>query len=115
MPAMGGMNGGGGGGPTTHQVTMQGASFVPSSITINRGDTVEWHNDADPHTVTSNPGTLGCSPASAENFAFGTASSPLAANACGAACSTRAVPSPTTAKSAAARCREPFTSIRSSR
>lgn len=80
-PAMGGMNGGGGGGPSTHQVSMQGVSFVPSSITVNKGDTVEWHNNADPHTVTSNPGALGCSPASSENFALGTAPSPLPANA----------------------------------
>lgn len=81
MPAMGGMNGGGGAGPITHPVSLQGVSFVPSTITINKGDTVEWHNDADPHTVTSNPGALGCSPASAENFALGTATSPLPANA----------------------------------
>jgi plastocyanin/FtsP/CotA-like multicopper oxidase with cupredoxin domain len=84
MPAMdGGMTGGNGAGstPTTHRVDMQGVQFSPGSVTINMGDTVEWHNDADPHTVTSNPGSISCSPASSEHFAFGTAAAPLSANA----------------------------------
>ena len=86
MPSTGGMGGMGGTGgsgtptPATHQVTMQGVSFSPSNITINRGDTVEWHNDADAHTVTSNPGTMGCTPHSTESFSLGSQSNPLSPN-----------------------------------
>jgi plastocyanin len=35
---------------------------------INAGQTVTWTNTDGPHTVTSNPGTIGCNPVSTEAF-----------------------------------------------
>jgi plastocyanin len=46
--------------------------FAPSNITISQGQPVQWTNMGSPHTVTSNPGTLGCSPTSTEAFDSGT-------------------------------------------
>lgn len=41
----------------THVVTIQDNSFVPSSLTIAVGDTVEWRNDGiSAHTTTRNVG-----------------------------------------------------------
>ncbi len=54
-------NSGGGGGtsrPHFKQVSIQGNSFSPSSLTIAVGDTVLWTNqDGVQHTVTSNTGS----------------------------------------------------------
>jgi plastocyanin/FtsP/CotA-like multicopper oxidase with cupredoxin domain len=46
--------------------------FSPSNITVAAGEMVQWTNMGKPHTVTSNPGPLGCSPASTETFDSGT-------------------------------------------
>ncbi len=47
-------------GGTPRVVIMQGALFLPNTITINRGETVQWKNqDAINHTVTSGvPGSI---------------------------------------------------------
>jgi plastocyanin len=46
-----------------------GNRFDPPAIEIKKGEKVLWiNNDSDVHTVTSNPGTLGCAPASNEPF-----------------------------------------------
>ncbi|MCA9294021.1 MAG: IPTL-CTERM sorting domain-containing protein [Phycisphaerales bacterium] len=39
----------------THVVTQSGFTFSPSTLTIDQGDTVEWHWTAGSHTVTSGP------------------------------------------------------------
>jgi len=69
------------GGPKTVDVDIRDNFYSPATANIKPGDTVRWTNKGGAHTVTSNPGSLGCSPASSENFAGGTAASPLAANA----------------------------------
>jgi plastocyanin len=47
--------------------------FDPPTITIPAGRTITWtNNGVAPHTVTSNPGTLGCNPPSTESFSSGT-------------------------------------------
>lgn len=38
---------------TTHVVNQVGFTFVPADITVNPGDTVEWHWFSGIHTVTS--------------------------------------------------------------
>lgn len=45
--------------------------FSPSNITIPHGQAVQWTNMGGSHTVTSNPGSLACSPASGESFDSG--------------------------------------------
>ena len=41
-------------GPRTHTVVMEGVRFVPATLEVQRGDTVEWVNrDVVPHTVTA--------------------------------------------------------------
>ena len=45
------------GAATTHVITQQSLSFSPSNITIQAGDTVEWHWTSGSHTVTSGTGT----------------------------------------------------------
>jgi plastocyanin len=51
--------------PATHRVTIEGAAFVPATLTVKAGDTVIWTNkDPYPHTVTAtakafDSGTLG--------------------------------------------------------
>lgn len=38
----------------THRVVMEGTAFLPPSVTIRAGDTIEWTNrDFFPHTATS--------------------------------------------------------------
>lgn len=38
--------------PVTHHVKMAGMKFVPATLTVKRGETVEWKNtDLVPHTV----------------------------------------------------------------
>ncbi len=41
---------------TTHTVTQVNLTFSPSSITIEKGDTVVWQWTSGPHTVTSGTG-----------------------------------------------------------
>ena len=56
--------------PSTTEVSIVDNRFDPPNVTITAGQTVTWtHNGALPHTVTSNPGQAGCTPASTENFA----------------------------------------------
>ncbi len=51
-------SGGGNTRPHFKEVSIQGSSFSPSSLTIAAGDTVLWTNrDGIGHTVTSNTGT----------------------------------------------------------
>lgn len=51
-------SGGGNNRPHFKQVSIQGSSYSPSSLTIAVGDTVLWTNrDGVNHTVTSNTGT----------------------------------------------------------
>jgi plastocyanin/FtsP/CotA-like multicopper oxidase with cupredoxin domain len=45
--------------------------FSPSNITIPHGQAVQWTNMGSSHTVTSNPGSFSCSPASSESFDSG--------------------------------------------
>jgi plastocyanin len=41
-------------GPRTYTVVMEGIRFVPETLEVQRGDTVEWVNrDVVPHTVTA--------------------------------------------------------------
>jgi plastocyanin len=41
-------------GPRTHTVSVEGMRFVPETLEVQRGDTVEWvNNDLVPHTVTA--------------------------------------------------------------
>jgi plastocyanin len=41
-------------GPRIHTVVMEGIRFVPETLEVQRGDTVEWVNrDVVPHTVTA--------------------------------------------------------------
>jgi plastocyanin len=41
-------------GPKTHTVVMEGFRFVPETLEVQRGDTVEWVNrDIVPHTATA--------------------------------------------------------------
>lgn len=40
-------------GTTTHVVNQVGFTFDPASITVNPGDTIEWHWASSSHTVTS--------------------------------------------------------------
>ena len=71
-PGTGGTTGGGG----TVQVSIIDNAFSPANVMITRGQTVQWtNNGSSPHTVTSNPGTLGCNPPSTESFASPTLSS----------------------------------------
>jgi len=58
--------------PTGAGVRIMDNFFAPSNITISQGQPVQWTNMGSPHTVTSNPGTLGCSPTSTEAFDSGT-------------------------------------------
>ena len=40
--------------PATHTVVIEAVAFAPTSLTVNRGDTVVWVNkDPFPHTVTA--------------------------------------------------------------
>lgn len=57
--------------PTGAGVRIMDDFFAPSNITISQGQPVQWTNMGSPHTVTSNPGTRGCSPTSAEAFDSG--------------------------------------------
>lgn len=57
---------------TDGAVSIGGLSYSPQNVMINVGQKVVWTNNDGPHTVTSNPGPSGCSPASTEAF-----SSPL--------------------------------------
>lgn len=51
-------------------VTIGDNFFRPQNLTVALGTTVHWTNTGGSlHTVTSNPGSLGCSPSSTENFA----------------------------------------------
>lgn len=69
MPAPGPNPGG------TVPVNVIDDAFSPANVMISAGQTVQWTNNGSaPHTVTSNPGTLGCNPASSEAFASGTLS-----------------------------------------
>ena len=44
-------------GPRTHTVLMTGVRFVPQTLEVQRGDTVEWVNDdLVPHTATATGG-----------------------------------------------------------
>jgi plastocyanin len=57
------------------QVSIQNNFFSPAELMISVNQTVQWTNvGGNPHTVTSNPGSLGCSPSSAESFASATLS-----------------------------------------
>ena len=50
----------------------KGNIYIPQVISITVGTTVHWINgDDEQHTVTSNPGSLGCTPSSTENFDSG--------------------------------------------
>ena len=41
-------------GPRIHTVVMEGVRFVPGTLEVQRGDTVEWVNrDVVPHTATA--------------------------------------------------------------
>lgn len=57
----------------THQVTVQGMSFTPSTLEINEGDIVEWNNIDGYHSI---DGTLSSFPDNTESFGNGAASSP---------------------------------------
>lgn len=58
----------GGGGAI--DVNILGGAFDPPNLMIMTGQTVRWTNIlAIPHTVTSNPGSIACSPTSTEAFA----------------------------------------------
>ena len=51
---------------------VDGMQFDPPVISIALGTSVHWVNTDDvAHNVTSNPGTIGCTPSSAENFDSG--------------------------------------------
>jgi plastocyanin len=53
-----------------------GNVFIPEVKSIAAGTSVHWVNaDDEAHTVTSNPGTIGCPPSSSENFDSGTVES----------------------------------------
>ena len=42
--------------PMVHRVIIEGTAYHPATLTIKRGDTVEWVNqDPFPHTVTAAP------------------------------------------------------------
>jgi len=49
-------------------VTIGDDFFSPANVMIAVGQTVVWTNTGQPHTVTSNPGPAGCTPASSEAF-----------------------------------------------
>ena len=62
-----------GGCPHPPGVSIVDNAFNPSFLRIIATETVRWtHNGVLPHTVTSNPGTAGCTPPSSENFASAT-------------------------------------------
>jgi plastocyanin len=43
-----------GGTPSAHTVVIQGVAYAPASLTVKRGDRVQWVNkDPFPHTVTA--------------------------------------------------------------
>ncbi|MEQ9813298.1 MAG: cupredoxin family copper-binding protein [Azospirillaceae bacterium] len=45
-------------GPHTHRVHIEDFAFVPATITVRPGDTVEWINDdIAPHTATAGDGS----------------------------------------------------------
>lgn len=49
--------------PKIHQVAIDGATFVPATLTIALGDSVVWTNkDPYPHTVTSDNGQFDSKP-----------------------------------------------------
>jgi plastocyanin len=63
-PDMGGLPG---------QVNIRDNFFSPTNLMISTGQTVHWINGGSgSHTVTSNPGSFGCSPSSMESFDSGT-------------------------------------------
>ena len=75
-PPVPGTGGTGGTGTGTVAVSILDNSYSPSNVMISKGQTVQWtNNGGSPHTVTNNPGTIGCSPPSAEVFASATLSS----------------------------------------
>jgi plastocyanin len=43
--------------PATHEVSIEAVSFVPATLTVNRGDSIVWMNrDPFPHTATADGG-----------------------------------------------------------
>jgi plastocyanin len=56
--------------PTTVFVNIADDFFFPTRVTITRGQTVRWtNNGGEAHSVTANPGSERCKPASGEAFA----------------------------------------------
>jgi plastocyanin len=56
--------------PTTVFVNMGDDYFFPLKVTITKGQTVRWtNNGGEAHSVTANPGSEKCKPASGEAFA----------------------------------------------